>query len=459
MKNQQNIPGSTKAHDRFTPNRLKKSAFFLLLGAGFVVSFLIPLRPTVSASEKRVLSPFPTFSAQSLFEGRYFKAIDLWFSDTFPFRENIIPANSALHKLYGINTIQIKGDVEQGDDIPDVPVKPATTSPPPSTLAPTTEVPTEVTTEATTEAPTTTQAPDTGTAQTFGAVLLLGNQAFEYYNFRTDMAARYTSLINNTAGKLSGVNFYEMIVPNSTGITLPESMKSNINSSDQKKAIDFMYGSMAPTVKTVSVYDTLLAHNTEYVYFRTDHHWTALGAYYGYEQWAKIKGIEPTPLTQYEKAAYEGFLGSFYASTNKSAELAKTPDTVEVFKPFNSTQMTITDKKGKVFKWGVVTDVSSWGAENKYSAFIGGDNPYTLIENADLTDGSSCFVLKESYANAFIPFLVPHYQKIHVVDYRYWNGNVVDFVAQNGINDVLFINNISATRSEALIARMEKLVG
>ncbi len=451
MNNQKNKLNFKKERDNASPVNLKIVVFFLILAIGFVVSFLIPLRPSVSASEKRVLSPFPSFSAESLFEGRYFKDIDLWFSDTFPFREKIILVNGALHRLYGVNAVQIKGDVEQGDDIPDAPLKPSQTSPAPATSAPATQVATTT--------PATTQAVDLGATQTFGAVLLYGNQAFEYYNFRTDMATRYTALINKTAAKMSGVNFYEMIVPNSTAITLPENMKNSINSSDQQKAINYMYKLMEPTVKTVSVYDTLIAHNTEYVYFRTDHHWTALGAYYGYEQWAKAKGVEAIPLAKYEKVTYDGFLGSFYASTNKSATLSKTPDSIDVFKPFNSTQMTITDKKGKAFKWSVVTDVSTWGAENKYSTFIGGDNPYTLIENKDLTDGSSCFVFKESYANAFIPFLVPHYQKIHIVDYRYWNGNVANFVSQNGVKDVFFINNISATRSKALIERMEKLTG
>ncbi|HZK39373.1 MAG TPA: DHHW family protein [Clostridia bacterium] len=451
MNKQKDKLNLKKERDNSSPVTLKILVFFFILAAGFLVSFLIPLRPSVSASEKRLLSPFPSFSAESLFEGQYFKDIDLWFSDTFPFREKIILVNGALHRLYGINAVQIKGDVEQGDDIPDAPPKPSLTSSPPATSAPATPV--------TTTTAATTQAADLGDTQTFGAVLLYGNQAFEYYNFRKDMAARYAALINKTAAKMSGVNFYEMIVPNSTAITLPENMKSSINSSDQEKAINYMYNLMEPSVKTVNVYDTLIAHHAEYVYFRTDHHWTALGAYYGYEQWAKAKGVEPVPLDKYEKVTYDGFLGSFYASTNKNTTLSKTPDAIEVFKPFNSTQMTITDKKDKVFKWSVVTDVTGWGAESKYSTFIGGDNPYTLIENKDLTDGSSCFVFKESYANAFIPFLVPHYQKIHIVDYRYWKGNVANFVSQNGVKDVFFINNISATRSEALIARMEKLTG
>ena len=443
---------SQKRRGFFSAARIQAGVFCLLLGAGLVVSFLLPLRPAVSQSEKRTLSVFPAFSVQALFSGSYFRGIDLWFSDTFPLRENIIGINSYLRGLYGIKTVQIKGEVEQGDEIPDVPGQTAAeeTAAPPGgqTTPPETAAP----------QPATTQAAEQGTTQSFGAVLLYGNGAYEYYNFRKDLAGRYAALINSTAARLDG-DLYEIVVPTSTGIMLPDSIKSSINSSDQKKATDYLYSLMDTKVKTISIYDTLIAHNTEYLYFRTDHHWTALGAYYAYEEWAKVKGVEAIPLARYEKASYEGFLGSFYASTEKSPALGRTPDTVEVFKPFNNTKMTITDKNGRVLNWNVITDVSAWSESGKYGAFIGGDHPYSVIENKDLTDGSSCLVVKESFANTLIPFLVPHYQTIHIVDYRYWNGNVADFANQNGVKDVLYINNISALRGEPLVERIEKISG
>ena len=68
-------------------------------------------------------------------------------------------------------------------------------------------------------------------------------------------------------------------------------------------------------------------------------------------------------------------------------------------------------------------------------------------------------MIKESYGNAFIPFLVSHYQTVHVIDYRYWSGNIPDFVTQNGVQDVLFLNNISATRNSSLVGKMAQLVG
>ena len=77
--------------------------FFLSLGLLTVISWIIPLRPTYSEFEKRELTKFPSFSLQALFDGSYFDQIDLWFSDTFPFRDTFITGNSYLRQLYGLH--------------------------------------------------------------------------------------------------------------------------------------------------------------------------------------------------------------------------------------------------------------------------------------------------------------------------------------------------------------------
>ena len=103
-----------------------------------------------------------------------------------------------------------------------------------------------------------------------------------------------------------------------------------------------------------------------------------------------------------------------------------------------------------------VADGSTYDRGSKYSCFIGGDNPYSVIQNPELQDGSSCVVIKESYGNAFVPFLVDHYQTVHVVDYRYFVGNIPEFVAQNNVQDVIFVNNADAI-SEAAVGYMSGL--
>ena len=83
-----------------------------------------------------------------------------------------------------------------------------------------------------------------------------------------------------------------------------------------------------------------------------------------------------------------------------------------------------------------------------------GDNPYTVIENPDLTDGSACIVVKESFGNAFVPFLVDHYQTVYVVDYRYYTGSITALARSKGVSDVLFVNNLSAIRGSYQIGKL-----
>lgn len=249
-----------------------------------------------------------------------------------------------------------------------------------------------------------------------------------------------------------------MIVPTSIGITLPDNIKATVNSSDQKAAIDYMYSGMSGNVKKVKIYNTMMNHRNEYIYFNTDHHWTALGAYYAYEEFTSVSGITKVPLSQYKQVEYDGFLGSFYNDTGKDPKLEKNPDKLIAYVPNENAKLVYTDKNGQKHDWKVVYDASNYGKTLKYSAFIGGDNPFTEITNPDITDGSSIVVVKESFGNAFVPFLVENYNKVYVIDYRYYNGSVSNFVKSNGVKDVLYINNISATRNSGLIKSLERTV-
>lgn len=110
------------------------------------------------------------------------------------------------------------------------------------------------------------------------------------------------------------------------------------------------------------------------------------------------------------------------------------------------------------YDWPVIYDVSNYNAGLKYSTFIASDNPYTEIENKDLSDGSSCIVVKESFGNAFIPFLVDHYQTVYVVDYRYWTGSISKLAQDKKVNDVLFLNNLSMIRNKSLVGKLYRVL-
>lgn len=436
--------------------------FTISLGLLSIASWIVPLRPTYSEFEKRELTKFPTFSIQALSDGSYFDNIDLWFSDTFPFRDALITGNSYLKKLYGIQPVQVSGEVEEGDTIPSAPMQPSVSSQVTSSEADDGLSSTPEETASSSQTSSESPAPEidvTGeVTQSLGAVLIVGDSGYEYYNFSREVADQYIGMLNHTAQKLEGsAQVYDMVVPTSMDIILPESFRQNLNTSSQKDAIAYIGGSLSPSIQSVPIYDTLKAHADEYIYFRTDHHWTALGAYYAYRSFAELKGISPVELSQCEKKEFSGFLGAFYSDTNKNPALTQNPDTVVAYVPPGTIKMQYTDREGNTFDWPLISDVSNWAASSKYSTFIGGDNPYTVIQNADLTDGSSCLVIKESFGNAFIPYLAANYQTVHVIDYRYWNGNIPEFVKSNNIQDVLFLNNVSATRNASLVGKMESL--
>lgn len=442
-----------KKQRMYAAMRVQAVVFGVVLLAGFITALILPLRPKVSETEKRELTKFPEFSAESLLSGEYFSGISLWYADTFPGRESLMKINGCVNTfLTGAREVQIHGEVEKGDEIPDAPLGPmdgerTENGDAPVVNEPDVSKPVE-------DVPPVIEA--SGETQSFSAVLLAGNAAYEYYSFVQETADKYITAVNTAASELEGkAKVYDMVVPTSMGITLPDSLKESVSSSDQKKAIEYMYGSMDGAI-TVDIFDRLIEHRDEYIYFRTDHHWTMLGAYYAYAEFCKAVGFKPMDIESYEKREYEGFLGSFYASTEKAPALGENPDTLEAYVPAADTETVITDKNGKTFAWFLIADATDYGAGLKYSAIAGGDNPYTIIKNKDISDGSSILVVKESYGNAFVPFLTNHYENVHIIDYRYWNGKISDFVMENGVEEVLIINNISATRAGSL---MDKLAG
>ena len=92
------------------------------------------------------------------------------------------------------------------------------------------------------------------------------------------------------------------------------------------------------------------------------------------------------------------------------------------------------------------------------NCFIGGDNALTTITNADNPNGETCVVIKESYGNAFVPFLIPHYSTIYVIDPRHYEGTLSEFTKDKEIDDVIFLANISTTRNYIYIDSMEEFI-
>lgn len=293
-----------------------------------------------------------------------------------------------------------------------------------------------------------------------GYVALVGDSAYELYTYVDSVADNYAGIVNYTADKLDGTSkVYDMVVPLASGVTLPDKYYEKIKSSDQGKSLDNIYDKLSDKVTAVNIYDNLMKHRNEYIYFRTDHHWTSLGAYYAYETWCNTKGILPISLERREKANYGDFVGSLYYDTNEEI-LKKNPDSFDVYKPKNNVYIRSKskDSEGKYIKKDVIADYSEAYTFAKYDCFIGGDQALVTIINDDAIDDSTCMVIKESFGNCIVPYLADHYSKVYVFDYRYTSKNLVEFAKEKGIDDVIFINNIGMTRSTYLVGQLNTAV-
>ena len=250
------------------------------------------------------------------------------------------------------------------------------------------------------------------------------------------------SAVTNFAQRYPGrVTF--LLAPSASDI-YPEMLPANAPMVDEDAMLDDIFAQVqASGTDVIDMRDDYRANKDQYLYFKTDHHWTADGAYYAYRELMKAKGMTASALTDYTRTEYPGFIGSFYQYSNQSDTLKNNPDTVVAYTP-TCNDLTYTDTDGNQKTGHVVSDATQYSEGNKYLCFICGDQPYERIDNPNITDGSSCVVIKESYGNAFVPFLVNSYQTVHVVDYRYFSGNLIDLVKENGIQDVIYVNNANA---------------
>lgn len=410
--------------------KIKIVLFCAVLLAFCIIGLAFFARPTVSENEKRELTKFPDFTLESFLSGDYTAEISLWFADTYPLRESMISANSSLNKLYGIKDEQIVG----GGNADDIPTGPADIE-----FNPT----------------------DDGGGTGIEGLYLNGNTAYQLYFFNQQNSNSYVSLINSFAEQVGGkAQVYNMIVPLHCEIAMSEQTLKKYSASSCDEAIQYMYSNLSDSIIPVDVTPILKAHNSEYLYFRTDHHWTARGAYYAYVAFCEKKEIAATSLDSYDQLKFEGFLGTFYAEAKQPTAMKSDPDYVEAFVPNGSNDADVYDSNGnKIAEYAVVyTKADKYSAGNKYLCFIGGDQPLTKIHNPNINDGSSIVVVKESYGNAFVPFLVDSYEFVYVIDYRHWNGHLSDFVIENSIDDVLFLNVVNNTSTAERLKELNNII-
>lgn len=438
--------------------------FFLVLAVLTVVSFMIPLRPTQSYSEKRNLAEFPEFSMEALASGSYFDDISLWFSDTFPGRESWIAFSRKLQSYHGRSEVLIQGDIPMEPQIQEIP---ETTAPPATTVPPT-----EVTEPEETVPPTELQevtAPTTPIEQwggldvenavvNVGAVIQIDDFALGYFSFAEPTTEWYAESVNRLVNALAetDVRVISAPPPPAIGIMVEEDFLDMLKCEREDEALDYLHSLMDERVIKVDTVRNLIPHNDEYLYFRTDHHWSPLAAYYTYEKLMETLGMEAAALEDFEVMEQGEFKGSYYYKCVNPSKL--TPDNVTAYVPQGEIKTMLYDGKGSGFEWNLISDMSRSDAGTKYMCFLAGDHALSVVTNESIPDGPNCLIIKDSYGNCFVPFMTQNYHNVYAIDYRkYYAMSISRFVEKYEIDDVYLMPNLGAIQNADVNKLVSKL--
>ena len=401
-----------------------------IMALGCVLGFAFFLRPTTSELENRTLTTFPAITFETFLDGTFTSDVSLWYADTFPLREQLVQANLNLKNLYGVKPQeQLIGGNRTSDELPPEGVRTETTA--------THERPQNV------SAPEARQrAADIENQITDGMYVDTNAGAvYTLYYFDQGATEAYVDVINDAADLLEGkAKVYSIILPTNAGIMLDDETLARLGVANQEQAIDYYYSLMNDNVIPVETFDALKAHDDEYLYFRTDHHWQQLGAYYVYESFCKTKGIEPAPFFEWEELAFPNYYGEYQPAEDNGFEA----DTLYARIPQGTNEMEFWeyDTREDTHGYGpVVADLSGPDSDsNKYNCFVCTNRPLSHIHNPAVTDGSSCLIIKDSFGNPFTAVMVDSYEDIYTFDFRFCNQSLVSFVEKYGIQDVIFEN-------------------
>ena len=197
-----------------------------------------------------------------------------------------------------------------------------------------------------------------------------------------------------------------------------------------------------PSAIWADLYAPLAAHAGEDIFYRTDHHWTSLGAYYGYTALCEAMGLTPIPLSDYSKTTVtEDFYGTVFSS---SGVRWVRPDSIDIYVPDDGITVTshTFDAQGQpVVEARALYDFSYLEVKDKYSMFLGGQQPLAVVKTPN-TEAPKLLIIRDSYTDSLVPYLTAHFSEIHLIDLRYYKFSASDYIAEHGIDTALVLYSV-----------------
>jgi hypothetical protein len=251
------------------------------------------------------------------------------------------------------------------------------------------------------------------------------------------LAQRYTGKVN------------ALIVPAAAAI-YPENVPANAPLIDEDAYLDEIAAAVTEAGgQFIDVRETLAAHKSEYIYYRTDHHWTTTGAYYAYAQLCGTLGLTPFDRAAHEAVSVSQFYGTHYSKARLWNAVPDTityydlPNTLTIYTVTGAAETTPAEVTG-------LYDTAKFDVYDKYAAFLHGNNGYSRIDG----DGTGkILVIKDSYANSFVPYLTANYAAIDVIDFRNYNYGLDALIAANDYDQILVLYSFDSFKSDMYLYR------
>lgn len=366
--------------------RIYKAAAILLLAALSLsaVLNLITKDRSFSENENRILAQKPEFSMDSLIDGKFMSETEDYVADQFFLRDSWIRIKYAADRILGKRE---SNGVYLGKDgyLMEIPGEP-----------------------------------------------------------EAETVKRTTDAIRDFADRHGELNTMMMLVPNAVTVC-DQYLAGHTPVRDQREDIRSVENAVGENVAFCDITDTLTQHKTEKLYYKTDHHWTSLGAWYAFETLWPALGLESEKLAYQSMPVTNRFSGTLASKVGYHRE----DDVIDIYVPQQWDESYMVDYVGEK-KCGTIYDQSALERKDKYEVFFGGN--HARIDIQTLMPDRNLLILKDSYANAFVQFLLPYYSSITIIDPRYYYDSVEQLLTVRQITDVLFLYNTNTFLADTSLA-------
>ncbi len=350
--------------------------FVCFIGGIPVMHIFMPDR-SFSDGENRVLQEMPEFSMKRLLKGRFTSEFERYISDQFPFRDGWVGIKSGMEKAMG-------------------------------------------------------KMDNNGVFLCKDGYLMQGFDAPKGESMDKKIQA-----VNALSDMFPDINKYFVLVPNSVKV-LEDKLPKNAPVADESIYMDIIRDGLDGDIHFIDVYDALFSKRDEYIYYRTDHHWTTRGAYYAYRSIAAKMGFKASDMEEFKiQQVTDSFYGSLYS---KSGYRHISPDSIELYMPINPMDYKVEYcMEGKTAS--SIYDMDALGKKDKYMVFLGGNYPLIRITTPG-RNNRKLLIIKDSYANTLVPFLLEHYDEIYMVDPRYYTDSIEKLVRDEHIDNIMILYNV-----------------